>query len=50
MGHLKVYPPTADTNPDFKAYWAGQTAALLNHKDAKILIETLVSEMNKKTA
>lgn len=50
MGYLKAYPATADTNPDFKSYWAGQTAALLKHKDAKILIETLVNEMNKKTS
>lgn len=50
MGCLKAYPATADTNPDFKSYWAGQTAALLKHRDAKVLIETLVSEMNKKTS
>ena len=50
MGYLKAYPATADTHPDFKSYWAGQTAALLKHKDAKVLIETLVNEMNKKTS
>jgi len=50
MGYLKAYPATADTNPDFKSYWAGQAASLLKHKDAKILIETLVNEMNKKTS
>lgn len=49
MGHLKAYPATTDTNPDLKAYWAGQAAALLKYKDAKILIETLVNEMNKKS-
>jgi nitronate monooxygenase len=50
MGYLKAYPATADTNPNFKSYWAGQTAALLKHKDAKVLIETLINEMNKKTS
>jgi len=50
IGYLKAYPATADTNPDFKSYWAGQTAALLKHKDAKVLIETLVNEMYKKTS
>jgi nitronate monooxygenase len=47
MGSLKAYPATADSNPDFKSYWAGQSASLLKHRDAKILIETLVDEMNK---
>jgi nitronate monooxygenase len=48
MSFLKAYPPTANSNPDFKSYWAGQSAPLLKHKDAKVLIETLVNEMNKK--
>ena len=48
MGLLKAYPATANSNPDFKSYWAGQSASLLKHQDAKILIETLVSEMNRK--
>lgn len=48
MGLLKAYPATANSNPDFKSYWAGQSASLLKHKDARILIETLVNEMNKK--
>ena len=47
MSHLKAYPPTANSNPDFKSYWAGQSASLLKHHDAKTLIETLVIEMNK---
>lgn len=47
MGMLKAYPATADSNPDFKSYWAGQSASLLKHRDAKTLIETLVTEMNK---
>lgn len=46
MGFLKAYPATADSNPDFKSYWAGQSAALVKHRDAKVLMETLVSEMN----
>ncbi len=48
MGLLKAYPATADANPDFKAYWGGQSALLLKHRDAQIFIETLVNEMNKK--
>jgi nitronate monooxygenase len=47
MGSLKAYPATANSNPDFKSYWAGQSASLLKHRDAKILIKTLVNEMNK---
>lgn len=46
MGFLKAYPPTKNSNPDFKSYWAGQSAPLLTHKDAKFLMETLVKEMN----
>lgn len=46
MGLLKAYPATENTNPDFKSYWAGQSASLLKHRDAKLLIETLVREMN----
>ena len=49
MSYLKAYPATVDTNPEFKSYWAGQTAALLKHRDARVLIETLVTEMNEKT-
>jgi nitronate monooxygenase len=47
MGAMKAYPATADSNPDFKSYWAGQSAPLLKHKDARVLIETLITEMNK---
>jgi nitronate monooxygenase len=50
MSYLKAYPATAEANPDFRSYWAGQTAALLKHRDAKILLETLVDEMNKKNS
>jgi len=48
MGLLKAYPATANSNSDFKSYWAGQSASLLKHKDAKVLLETLVSEMIEK--
>lgn len=47
MGLLKAYPATANSNPDFKSYWAGQSASLLKHRDAKILLETLVNELNE---
>ncbi|MEY4538428.1 MAG: hypothetical protein RLZZ306_185 [Bacteroidota bacterium] len=47
MSLLKAYPATTDSNPDFKSYWAGQSASLLKHRDAKILFDTLVNEMNK---
>lgn len=47
MGLLKAYPATADSNPEFKSYWAGQSASLLKHRDAKRLIETLINEMNR---
>lgn len=44
---LKAYPATAHANPDFKSYWAGQSASLLKHRNAQVLIETLINEMNK---
>jgi nitronate monooxygenase len=47
MSYLKAYPATANSNPDFKSYWAGQSASLLKHRDAKLLIESLVSEISK---
>jgi len=47
MGLLKAYPAIANSNPDYKSYWAGQSASLLRHRDAKILIETLVNDMKK---
>jgi nitronate monooxygenase len=47
MGLLKAYPATANSNPEFKSYWAGQSASLLKHRDAKRLIETLINEMNR---
>lgn len=50
MAHLKAYPATDNANPDFKSYWAGQSAALLKHRDAKRLLESFISEMNKGTA
>ncbi len=45
MGYLKAYPATANSNPDFKSYWAGQSAPLLKYRDAKALIESLVNEL-----
>jgi nitronate monooxygenase len=48
MGFLKAYPATSNTNPDFKSYWAGQSASLLHYRDAKVLMEALISEMSKK--
>ncbi|MEO8404880.1 MAG: nitronate monooxygenase [Chitinophagaceae bacterium] len=48
MSLLKAYPATANSDPDFKSYWSGQSASLLKHHDATVLIETLVREMNKK--
>lgn len=47
MSYLKAYPATAIINPDFKSYWAGQSASLLKHRDAKVLIESLVNEFSK---
>lgn len=47
MSLLKAYPATENSNPEFKSYWAGQSASLLKHRDAKTLIDTLVNEMNK---
>lgn len=48
MGLLKAYPAGTDSNPDFKSYWAGQSASLLKHRDAKTLMETFVKQMNEK--
>lgn len=45
MSMLKAYPATENSNPEFKSYWAGQSASLLKHRDAAVLMEVLVSEM-----
>ena len=47
MSYLKAYPATENSNPDFKSFWAGQSAPLLRHRDAKMLIESLVKELSK---
>lgn len=47
MSHLKAYPATADSNPAFKSYWAGQSASLLKYRDADQLIRSLINEMKK---
>lgn len=47
MGHLKAYPATADSNPDFKSFWAGQSASLLKHRDAEMLIKSLINAMQQ---
>ena len=44
---LRSYPAKANGNPNFKPYWAGQSASLLKYRDAKILIESLVKELSK---
>lgn len=46
MGLLKAYPATAQSNPEFKSFWAGQSALLLKHRDARELMNTLIQEMN----
>ncbi len=46
MGAMKAYPATADSNPDFKSYWAGQAAPLVKHRDAKALINSIVEQMD----
>ena len=45
MGAMKVYPATAHSNPEFKSYWAGQSAPLLKYRDANELINAIVEEM-----
>ncbi|MEJ7644658.1 MAG: nitronate monooxygenase [Chryseolinea sp.] len=47
MGHLKAYPATSDSHPDFKSYWAGQSASLLKFRDVNILFDALVNGMAK---
>jgi len=48
MSFLKAYPATENSNPDFKSFWAGQSASLLKYRDAKVLMEALVNEMSRK--
>lgn len=45
MSHLKAYPATANTNPAFKSYWAGQSASLLKYRDAAELIRSIAADM-----
>lgn len=47
MGAMKAYPATANSNLDFKSYWAGQSAALLTYRDAEELIKKIVEEMGR---
>ena len=47
MALLKAYPPTAVSNPDFTSFWAGQSASLLQYKDAKVLFAALIKEMSE---
>jgi nitronate monooxygenase len=47
MGAMKAYPATAHSNPDFKSYWAGQSAPLLKYRDANELINAIVKELAK---
>ncbi len=44
---LRTYSATANGNPNYKPYWAGQSASLLKYRDARILIESLVKELSK---
>jgi len=45
MSFLKAYPASDSSNADFTSFWAGQSASLLKHRDAKELIETLLAAM-----
>jgi nitronate monooxygenase len=47
MTYLKAYPATSSSNPDFKAYWAGQSAGLLKYRDARELLHALITELDK---
>lgn len=47
LGHMKAYPATAGSNPEFKAFWSGQSAPLLKFKDATDLIQSLVNGMDQ---
>lgn len=47
MSYLKAYPATSYSNPDFKSYWAGQSASLLKYRNVKALFEALVSGVTK---
>jgi len=48
MGLLKAYPSTAESNPSFRSNWAGQSASLLKHRDASVLMKSLIEEMSRK--
>jgi len=45
MSLLKSYPPTENSNPELMSFWAGQSASLVQYRDAKVLMEALVREM-----
>lgn len=47
MSFLRSYPATDNINADFKSFWAGQSAGLLKFKDAKLLIESIVAQLNE---
>lgn len=47
VGKLGAYPANSESNPELKAFWAGQAAPLLQYNDAKKLIATIVAEMER---
>jgi len=46
MGLLKAYPATANSNSELKSFWAGQSASLVKYRDALVLLENLVAELD----
>lgn len=45
VGKLGAYPANAESNPELKAFWAGQAAPVLKHQDAIDLIASIISGM-----
>jgi len=45
VGKLGAYPANSESNPELKAFWAGQAAPVLQYHDAEHFIAAMISEM-----
>ncbi len=46
VGKLGAYPANTESNPELKAFWAGQAAPILKYHHANELIDSIIEQMN----
>lgn len=47
VGKLGAYPANSESNPELKAFWAGQAAPVLQYQDTESLIAAIIAEMER---